>query len=146
MTSEHSEIPGSAEELYRNGLEKNWRGSGEGMDAALARAMFERSASMGHVGGIRELAEMMFVGSGGSSEPERALLLKLQAARRGSVEALDELAAMLAEYSEQQVRQLDREKASAAALKAEEAHARIRWLENYLNGLAVDPHKSIGQT
>ncbi len=134
-----------AQSLYEEGLKYDWRAPESGANAALARASFEQAARYRHPKAMCELAEMMFAGSGGAKEQERALHLKWQAARLGEVEAIDELSALLGTYAEEQVRPSDRSRAELAAAKAEQAHDLMNYLGSYIQGLSPLSHLSVGQ-
>lgn len=134
-----------AQFLYEEGLKYNWRGPDSGANAALARAAFEQASRQQHPKALRELAEMMFAGSGGAKEQERALYLKWQAARLGEVEALEELSALLGSYAEGQVKSSDRTRAELAAEKAERAHELMNYLGSYLQNLSPCAHLHVGQ-
>ena len=134
-----------AQSLYEEGLEYDWRSTESAANTALARAAFEQSARLLHPKAMRELAEMMFAGSGGAKEQERALFLKWQAARLGEVEALEELSALLGSYAEEQVKPTDKTRAELAAEKAEQAHELMNHLGSYIQGLSPLSHLSVGQ-
>ena len=124
-----------ADKLYREGMTYNWRGDDSLANATLARALFERSARLGHTKALRELAEMMFVGSGGPKEMERALWLKWSAYRKNDEEALEELVALLESYAESGVDSGSQHRAENAARKAEEAGEQLRYVSDFLQAL-----------
>ncbi len=124
------------EELYEEGMKYNWRQSESPANAALSRATLERAAATGHTKAIREVAEMMFQGSGGPKNQEHALWLKWSAFVRGDSDALEELSALLESYAESMPQPNDRQRASDAARKTEEAAERLAWLQSYLHGVA----------
>ncbi|SJM92021.1 hypothetical protein [Crenothrix polyspora] len=134
-----------AQFLYEEGMRYNWRGPDSGANAAVARASFEQATRLRHPRAMRELAEMMFVGSGGAKEQERALQLKFHAARLGEIEALEELSALLGSYAEEQVKPSERNRAELAAKKAEQAGELLHYLGSYIAGLAPLSHLSVGQ-
>ena len=134
-----------AQSLYEQGLQYDWRGPESGANVALARAAFEQAARHRHPKALRELAEMMFAGSGGAKEQERALYLKWQAARLGEVEALEELSALLGSYAEEQVKASDRTRAELAAEKAEQARELMNYLGSYIQDLSPLADLSVGQ-
>ena len=134
-----------AQSLYEQGLKYDWRDPDSGANAAFARAAFEQAAKHRHPKALRELAEMMFAGSGGAKEQERAIHLLWQAVRLGEVEALDELSALLGSYAEEQLRPSDRTRAELAAEKAEQAHQLMSYLDSYIHDLSPLSHLSVGQ-
>lgn len=127
--------PSLAEKLYAEGMAYDWRGEQSPASTAIARAAFEQAASVGHVKALRELSEMMFQGSGGPQERERALWLKWAAFVRGDQEALEELSDMLGSFAEAASDDEGRKRAERASEKAEEAHQHLRWLGSYLHEL-----------
>jgi len=129
MTTRNGSI---AEELYAQGMKHNWRQGESFEQATLSRANLERAAALGHLKAMREFAEMLYAGSGGPKDCERALWLKWQAYSSGDVEALEELTALLESYSEEGSDERARGRAGLAAQKAEEASVRMRWLSDYL--------------
>lgn len=124
-----------ADELYREGMKYNWRGDDSLANSTLSRAAFERSASFGHTKALRELAEMMFLGSGGPREMEHALWLKWSAYRKNDEEALEELVALLESYAESGADPDNRRRADKAARKAEEAGEQLRCVSSFLHGI-----------
>jgi len=130
--------------LYEQAMQHNWREAESPAHAALARGMLERAAHGGHRKALRELAEMMFFGTGGPTEPERAIGLKWKAVMLGEVEALEELSALLGTYSEAQIKPDDRSRSKAAADKAAAAYELLRWIEGYVSQLSQHAHLSIG--
>jgi len=123
------------EKLYAEGMKYNWRQSESPANATLSRATLESSAATGHTKAIREVAEMMFQGSGGSKNPERALWLKWSAFMRGDSNALEELSALLESYAEALPQPIDRQRATDAARKTEELAKHFAWLQSYLHHL-----------
>ena len=77
-----------ADALYEEGMKYNWRQNGSFANAALSRANLQQAAVLGHTKALRELAEMMFAGSGGPKDQEHALWLKWSAFCRGDQESL----------------------------------------------------------
>ena len=134
-----------AQSLYEEGMKYNWRESESGANAALARAALEQAARLHHPKALRELAEMMFVGSGGAREQERALQLKFHAAQIGEIEALEELSALLESYAEGQVKSSGRNRAELAANKAVQASELLNYLSSYIAELSPLSHLSVGQ-
>lgn len=124
-----------ADDLYSTGMQYNWRKSESPANATFARAALERAAALGHTKAMRELSEMLFVGSGGPPELEHALWLKWSAGIRGDYEAFEELSALLEGYGESIADTGDRERAEGAARKAEETGEHLAWLGSYLYGL-----------
>ncbi len=125
-----------AKALYEEGMKYNWRQDKSPANAALSRATLECAAAMGHTKARRELAEMIFQGSGGPQNREHALWLKWSAFVRGDGEALEELSALLESYAESVTPPGARQRATDAARKAEEVSERVGWLGNYLHELA----------
>ena len=124
-----------AETLYLEGMKYNWRQDESPANAALSRANLERASAMGHIKAIREYAEMLFAGSGGPKDEERALWLKWSAFLRGSDESLEELAALLDSYAENTADAGMRRQASATARKADEAYERLRSVGSFVHEL-----------
>ena len=124
-----------AENLYRQGMSYNWRDMPA--DAALSRAAFENSALLGHTKAIRELADMTFYGSGGPKDQERALWLKWLAFRKNDEDALEELSAMLASYSESAADAATQKRAKNAAMKAEEAKENLAYVSSFVLNLKL---------
>lgn len=122
--------------LYEEGMKYNWRQDKSPANAALSRANLERAAALGHSKAIRELAEMIFQGSGGPQNQEYALWLKWSAFVRGDNEALEELSALLESFAESVTQPGARQRAIEATRKAEEVGERLGWLGNYLHDLA----------
>ena len=89
-----------AEKLYREGLNYNWREGHLPENLMCARAAFTNAARLGHVKAGREVAEMIFFGSGGPKDMEEALLRMWNAYGKNDEEALDELVALLESYAE----------------------------------------------
>jgi hypothetical protein len=118
--------------LYAEGMKYNWRQDQSPANAALSRAAFERAANLGHTKALRELAEMIFLGSGGPKDQEHALWLKWSAFRRNDDEALEELVALLQSYAESGLAGSEQRRAINAAQKAEEAAERLSYLGGYL--------------
>jgi TPR repeat protein len=133
------------QELYEKAMQYNWRTSQSPSNAMIARAALEQAAKAGHTKALRELAEMMFEGSGGAAEPERALGLKLSAALRGDQAALEELSDLLESYAESQVRMQDKQRAMDAAVQAQQAYQSFQWLSAYIQELSPLAHLSVGQ-
>lgn len=134
----------AAQRLYEEAMKHNWRQSASQSHAALARALFERAAVKQHRKALRELAEMMFAGSGGPKEPERGIALKWAAFKLGDGDALEELSALLGSYAEDVVRSNDRDRARLAAEKAENAHELLAWIESYIDDKTRFAHLSVG--
>lgn len=65
-----------ADDLYARGMRHNWRHSESLEQATLSRANLQQAASLGHLKAMRELAEMLYAGSGGPKDCEWALWLK----------------------------------------------------------------------
>lgn len=124
-----------AESLYAEGMKYNWRQNESLANAALSRANLERAAAMHHTKAIRELAEMMFVGSGGPKDQERALWLKWSASVRGDGDALEELADLLDSYAENVSDSETQAHATNAARKADEAFERLRYVGSFVHEL-----------
>lgn len=124
-----------ANRLYAEGMQYNWRGDESLANATLSRAAFERSAALGHTKAQRELAEMMFLGSGGPKDMERALWLKWSAYRKNDEEALEELVALLESYAEFGVDSDSQRRAGNAARKVEEARGHLRYVGDFLHAL-----------
>ena len=122
----------SANALYEEGMSYNWRQDKSPANSALSRANLERAAALGHTKALREVAEMIFIGSGGPQNQEQALRLKWGAFKQGDNDALEELSAMLESYAESSTEPNDRRRAENAAQKAEAASELLRWLESYL--------------
>lgn len=125
-----------AEALYKEGMKYNWRQDKSPANATLSRATLESAAATGHTKALRELAEMMFQGSGGPRNQEHALWLKWSAFVRGDTEALEELSALLESYAEYVDQPDDRLRVNSAARKVEEASELLSWIGNYLHKLA----------
>jgi TPR repeat protein len=142
---ESSQSHERAQFLYEEGKKYNWRGPESGANVAVARAAFEQAASLRHPKAMCELADMMFVGSGGAKEQERALQLKFHAARLGEIGALEELSALLGSYAEEQVKPSERSRAELAGKKAEQAGELLHYLASYIAGLSPLSHLSVGQ-
>lgn len=124
-----------ADKLYAEGKKYNWRQDESPANAALSRAAFERAASLGNTRAIRELAEMIFLGSGGPKEPERALGLKLSAIWHDDDEALEELVALLESYAESDIDAGSKRRAENAARKTEEAGEHLRYVRAFVHEL-----------
>jgi len=124
-----------AGQLYKEGMQYNWRQDKSPSNAALSRASLERAAALGHTRAIREYAEMLFVGSGGPKDQEHALWLKWSAYRQGDSAALDELSALLDSYAEGARDPATSRQAAATARKAEEVYAHLQSVESFLHGL-----------
>ena len=90
-----------ADYLYSEGKKYDWQQDESLAAATLARANFQQAASMGHRGAVRALAHLIYEGRGGPQDKERALLLLWSAFNRGDLDALEELADLLASYAEQ---------------------------------------------
>ncbi len=125
----------AAEALYAEGMKYNWRQNESPANAALSRANLERAAALGHTKAIRELAEMMFAGSGGPKDQEHALWLKWSACVRGDDESLEELAALLDSYAENVSDSGTQVRATNAARKSEEAYERLRYVGSFVHEL-----------
>lgn len=121
--------------LYTEGMKYNWRHTESPANAALSRANLERAAALGHTKAIRELAEMIFVGSGGPKDEEHALWLKWAAFVRGDQESLEELSALLDSYSDNATDPEIRTRASNAARKTEEAEEQLRYVGGFVHEL-----------
>jgi len=123
-----------AEFLYAEGMRYNWRQDSP-VNAALSRANLERAAALGHTKAMRELAEMVFVGSGGPVDAEQALLLKWSAFMKGDEESLEELACLLGSYAEGNVDSGTKKRAENAAQKAEDAVEGLRYVSSFVREL-----------
>jgi TPR repeat protein len=121
-----------ADRLYAEGMKYNWRQNQSPANAALSRAAFERAANLGHTKALRELAEMVFLGSGGQMDQEQALWLKWSAFRQNDDDALEELVALLESYAESGLDGDEARRATKAAQKAEEAAEHLSYLGSYL--------------
>jgi TPR repeat protein len=124
-----------ADQLYAEGMKYNWRGDESLASRTLSRAAFESAAQLGHTKAMRELAEMMFVGSGGQKNPEQALLLKWSAYRNNDEAALEELVALLESYAESDIDSAQKRQAENAAKKAEEAGEHLYYVKSFLDDL-----------
>ena len=134
-----SEKKSPAEALYKEGMSQNLQ-SGSA-SKTLARANFERAASLGHMKALRALSEMTYVGSGGEKNPELALHYKWNAFLRDqqALEALEELASLIGSYAEEL--KGDRkasERANKAAEHAEQAYEHLEYVSEFLSGLALN--------
>ncbi len=128
-----------AERLYTQGMQYNWRGNASLANSTLSRAAFESSAKLGHTKALRELAEMMFSGSGGTKNMERALLLKWSAYKKNDDdEALEELIDLLESYAESGVDSDCQRRARNSAKKAKEASQHLRYVKDFLDALALE--------
>jgi TPR repeat protein len=125
----------SAEEMYEEGMRYNWRQDQSLANSSLARALLERAARMNHTKAIRELAEMIFAGSGGPQNHTQALWLKWQAFVRGDYEALEELSDLLESYADIVTDSDSKLRARDAAKRVEEAYERLSGVGSYLAGL-----------
>jgi hypothetical protein len=125
-----------ADLLYSEGMKYNWRGDESLANETLSRAAFERSAKLGHTKALRELSEMMFLGSGGTKDPEQALLLKWRAFQNNDEEALDELVALLESYSELNVDTENQQRAKRAAKMGEVVGEHLRYIDSFLRELS----------
>jgi len=134
-----------AQELYEQGMGYDWRAPESASNTAIARAAFERAAALKHKKALREFSEMMFVGAGGSTEPEKALRFKFAAFALGDLEALEELSALLGSYAENLVRDGDKKRAELAAEKAERAHELLQSLRSYIEDVSEFSQMGIGQ-
>lgn len=121
-----------ANQLYADGMSHNWRQAESFEQATLSRANLEQAAARGHLKAMREFAEMLFAGSGGTKDCERALWLKWQAHKLGDRVALEELTALLESYSEEHTDVSARNRADLAARKSEETSKCSQWLGDYL--------------
>lgn len=124
-----------AEILYAEAMKYNWRQNESPANATLQRANLERAAALGHTKSIRELAEMMFAGSGGPKDQEHALWLKWSAFVRGDDESLEELAALLDSYAENVSDSGTQARAANAARKTKEAYERLRYVGSFVHEL-----------
>ncbi len=124
-----------AESLYQEGMKYNWTHNNSPSNSTLARIAFQGAAEKGHTKAMRELAEMIFQGSGGAKNQEQALFWKWSAFKKGDLEALEELSALLGSYAEILSEFNEAKYANKTAQKAEDAFLILNEIESYLHEL-----------
>lgn len=129
----------TADMLFSEGKQYNWRQGESPAAATLARAAFQRAAAMGHAGAIRALAHMTFDGHGGGQDREQALLMLSSACfAQADRSVLEELVDMLGSYAETAEDTYISKTAAETAAHVEELSNRLGRVQAYMQALAQE--------
>lgn len=126
----------SADLLYREGMNYDYKQDQSPAAATLARANFQQAATMGHVKALRALAHLIYEGRGGPQDREQAMLMLWSAFNRGDHEALGDLADMLGTYAEEITDPSRKRAATSTSGNIEELNRRFGLVSYYMHELA----------
>ncbi len=126
----------TAKELYQDAVQLDQSGDQSPDVAKRARELFKQAAEMGHTAALVDYANYLYSGRGGEADKPHALLLIWRAFREGHHEALDDLANLLEEFSQEYPDDSEKAAAAKAAKDIESLKVSLQPVVAYMQNLS----------